>query len=227
MALRFAGARSVVRGKDATIAGVPLRVSQMFLATALVVGFLAGQDVARTRLVRVPKIRSLDEALHVFDRGSSAFMGGRPSFGLALAAGLAVAVIYALSVVAHELGHLAVARRLGVGVGAMQLHAFGGYVEVVDDDSLTAGKLAAIAGAGPFVTAVLALVSAVLLSRFGWPLTGVPIGGAARAAAAGRVLSAAFTINILMLMINLLPVRALDGGQLLYAARLWRGRSGG
>jgi Zn-dependent protease len=222
MASRF---RGVVGAENATIAGVPLRVSQMFIAVALVVGFFAGRNVAGTRLVRVPQVRTLDEALHVFDRGSSAFMEVRPSLGWAVAAGLGVAVIYALSVVAHELGHLAVARRVGVGVAAMQLHAAGGYVEVDDDDSLTAGRLAAIAGAGPLVTAVLALVSAVLLTAFGWPLTGLPIDGSAGAAAAGRVLSAAFAINVLVLLINLLPVRALDGGQLLQAVKLWRGRS--
>lgn len=223
MALRF---RAVVGAENATIAGVPLRVSQMFLAVALVAGVLAGQDVAATRLVRLPKIRTLDEALHAFDRGSKAFMEVRPSLGWALAAGLGVAVIYALSVVAHELGHLAVARRMGVGVAAMQLHAYGGYVEIDDDDSLTAGRLAAIAGAGPLVTAVLALVSAVLLNSLGWPLNGVPSEGSAGAAAGGRVLSAAFTINGLVLAINLLPIRALDGGHLLHAARLWRARSG-
>jgi Zn-dependent protease len=66
----------------------------------------------------------------------------------------------------------------------------------------------------------------VLLTSFGWPLAGVPVEGSSAAAAAGRVLSAAFAINILMLMINLLPFRALDGGQLMRAARLSRGRSG-
>ena len=212
--------------ENATIAGVPLRVSQMFLAVTLVAGFLAGKDVANTRLVRIPTFTSVEQALHVFDPGGPLSVEIRPSLGWAVAAGAGVAFIYALSVVAHELGHLAAARRAGVHVAVMQLHAAGGYVEVADDDSLTAGRLAAIAGAGPLVSAVCALVSAALLTALGWPLAGVPVEGSAAAAAAGRVLSAAFVLNIVILMINLLPFRALDGGQLVRAARMWRGRSG-
>lgn len=208
----------------ATIAGVPLRVSQAFLAVALLVGFWAGQDVAGTRLVRIPDIDSVEDALHVFDPGSPLLTEVRPSFGWAVAAGVGVAAIYALSIVAHELGHLWAARRAGVDVAAMQLHAAGGYVEVADDDSLTAGRLAAIAAAGPLVTAGLALGAALLLTALGWPLTGIPVEGSAAEAAGGRVLSALFAVNLVALLINLVPLPALDGGKLLQAARMWRGR---
>jgi Zn-dependent protease len=218
----------VVRSvENATIAGVPLRVSEWFLAITLALGFFAGQDVADTKLVRIPTFDTTDEALHVLDPGVLAGLEVRPSLGWAVAAGVAVAAIYALSIVAHELGHLVAARRAGAGVAAMQLHFAGGYVEVDDDDSLTAGKLAAIAVAGPLVTAVLALVSWLVLTALGWPLAGVPIEGSAAAAAAGRVLSAAFVMNLLALVINLVPLRSLDGGLLLEAGRLWRGRGGG
>jgi hypothetical protein len=118
----------------------------------------------------------------------------------------------------------AAARRVGLDVRAVELHAAGGFVELGDDDRLTAGRLAAVAGAGPVVTGALALVAAPLLSALGWPLTG---GSRASGAdvAAGRVLSAVFTINLVGLVVNLLPFRPLDGGHLLTAARLWRGRS--
>ncbi len=49
-------------------------------------------------------------------------------------------------------------------VAAIELHAAGGFVEMNDDDALTAGKLATIAGAGPLVTAALMLVSGVALT---------------------------------------------------------------
>jgi len=120
---------------------------------------------------------------------------------------------------------LAAARLVGVEVAAIELHAAGGFVEMHDDDALTAGKLATIAGAGPLVTAGLTLVAGVALTAFGWPLTDPPVDTSA-AAALGRVLSAAFLINALMLVTNLLPVRPLDGAHLLVAARLWRLRRG-
>ena len=100
MSLRALVLRSVPRAETATIAGVPLRVSQLFVAVTLVVGFLGGRDVADTRLVRLPSITSVDEALHAFDPGSSLFTEITPSFWWAVAAGVGVAAIYALSVVA-------------------------------------------------------------------------------------------------------------------------------
>ena len=72
----------------------------------------------------------------------------------------------------------------------------------------------------------LAAIAAVALSLLGWPLLGVPTSGSGAEAALGRVLSGAFAINVLALAINLVPLRALDGGQLLEAARLRRSRSG-
>ncbi len=153
-----------------TIAGVPLHISQAFLAVVLLLGFFAGSQVADTRLVRIPTFESTEEALRAFEPGG-AFetidMEITPGLGWAVAAGLGVAAIYALSVVAHELGHLLAARRAGVHVAAMHLHAAGGYVELDDDDSLTAGKLAAIVAAGPLVTAALALVAALVLVELG------------------------------------------------------------
>jgi Zn-dependent protease len=212
--------------ENARIAGVPLRVSEAFLVVALLLGFLVGRQVAGTRLVRIPRIDSVEEALHVFDPGGPLEIEIRPSIGWALAAGAGVALVYALSVVAHELGHLVAARRAGAGVGEMRLHAAGGYVEVDDNDDLTAGRIAAIAAAGPLVTAVLALALAAVLTALGWPLTGMPVEGSAAAAAAGRVLSAAFALNVAGVVINLLPFRPLDGGQLVLAAKLRRARSG-
>jgi len=146
--------------------------------------------------------------------------------GWALVTGLAVALVYALSIIAHELGHLLAARQSGIAVSAVVLHLFGGHVEIDDDDRLTAGRLAWIAGAGPLVTAALALACGVAIATLGWPFAGAPDSESAAEVAAGRTLSAAFAINALALATNLLPVRMLDGGQLLAAARLWRARSG-
>ena len=211
---------------DASIAGVPLQITTTFIAAAIVLGFFAGRDVASTSLINLPSLGSLDEVLRAFEPGGAAVTVTNPSSGWVVAAGLGVALVYALSVVAHELGHLTAARLLGIDVTAVQLRAAGGFVEMDDDDLLTAGRLAWIAGAGPLVTSVLTLGAGVLLMALGWPLTDVPGSETGGAVALGRVLSAAFMINLLGLVVNLLPVRALDGGHLLAAARLWRQRRG-
>ena len=209
----------------AAIAGVPLHATQMFFAVALVLGFFAGHGVATTMLVSVPRFRSLHDALHAFELGGPLESVTHPSTGWVVVAGLGVALVYGLSVLTHELGHLAAARIVGVEVAAIELHAAGGFVEINDDDALTAGKLATIAGAGPLVTAALTLLSGVALTALGWPLTGTPVDTGAHAAL-GRTLTAAFIINALGLATNLLPVRPLDGAHLLAAARLWRKRRG-
>jgi Zn-dependent protease len=210
-----------------TIAGVPLRVTQAFLALILAVGFYAGQDVAGTRLEPEMHIGNLQDALHAFDSGSPLYAEIPPSFGWALAAGLGVAAIYVLSIVAHELGHLVAARRAGVDVAAMELNATGGFVEMADDDALTAGGLATIAGAGPLVTACLALISGTALAVLGWPLTGMRVDHGSAPVGVGRILSAAFELNLFCLVVNLVPIRPLDGADLLTALRMWRARRGG
>lgn len=202
--------------RGASIAGVPLNVTVTFVAVAIVLGCLAGYEVASASLVHLPSFGSLEETLRSYQAGGPAVTVTHPSGGWVVIAGLGVAVIYALSVLAHELGHLAVARFLGVEVASIELHAAGGFVEMEDDDWLTAGRLASIAGAGPLVTGCLALLSAALLG----PLTGQSEGDTGAGVALERVLSAAFTINLLGLVVNLVPVRALDGGHLLAAARL-------
>ena len=174
----------------ASIAGVPLHVTGTFIAVAIVLGFFAGRDVASTSLIDLPSLGSLDEALRAFEPGGPAVTVTKPSSGRVVAAGLGVALVYALSVLAHELGHLTAARLVGIDVAAVQLHAAGGFVEM-DDDRLTAGRLAWIAGAGPLVTSVLALVAGVLLTALGWSLTGVPASETGGGVALGRVLSGA------------------------------------
>jgi len=188
-----------------------------------VLGFLAGRSVRNAPLapdLPAPNA-SLAEHLRALGPGGPLqSAAAHPSIGWALVTGLAVALVYALSIIAHELGHLLAARQSGIAVSAVVLHLFGGHVEIDDDDRLTAGRLAWIAGAGPLVTAALALACGVAIATLGWPFAGAPDSESAAEVAAGRTLSAAFAINALALATNLLPVRMLDGGQLLAAARL-------
>jgi Zn-dependent protease len=210
-----------------TVAGVPLRVSPWFAVVASVIGWRAGQDVANVRFADAPAIpedwRAVGAWLETHDPFDITIT--QPSTGWVIAAALGVALVYFLSVVAHELGHFTAARALKVEVTAVELNFAGGSVEMHDDDRLTAGKLAAIVAAGPLVTALLALGTAVALRTLGWPLTDTPDVQTSAGVTAGRILASAFLINVVALAVNLLPIRGLDGGQLLTAAQLRVSRS--
>lgn len=192
-------------------------------------GFRAGQDVANVRFADAPVMpedwRELAPWLETHDPFDITLI--QPSTGWVIAAALGVALVYVLSVVAHELGHLAAARAHKVEVTAVELNFAGGYVEMHDDDRLTAGKLATIVAAGPLVTALVALGAWIALCTLGWPLTGTPDLQTSPGVTAGRILASAFLINVVALAVNLLPIRRLDGGLLLSAARLRVSRSAG
>jgi Zn-dependent protease len=204
-----------------TVAGVPLRVSPLFVITAAVFGWIYGVDVKDVRFVEQPAMpddwRELSLWLQTHD--PMHFTTTQPSTGWVIAAMLGAALVFALSIVAHELGHFAAARACNVEVDAIQLGPWGGWVEV-HDDRLTAGKLTAIVAAGPLVTAFLVLGAYIALRTLGWPLTGIPDLQTSAGVTAGRILASAFTFNAVLLVMNLLPFRPLDGGQLLAAARL-------
>ena len=206
-----------------TVAGIPLRVSALFAVVASIIGWRAGQAVADVRFAEAPAMsedwREVGAWMQTHDPMDLAIT--QPSSGWVIAAALGVALVYALSVIAHELGHLAAARALKVHVTAVELDVAGGYVEMCDDDRLTAGRLAAIVAAGPLVTALLALASWIALRALGWPVTGTPDLQTSAGVTAGCVLASTFLINVVSLAVNLLPFRTLDGGQLLTATRLW------
>jgi Zn-dependent protease len=71
-----------------------------------------------------------------------------------------------------------------------------------------------IIAAGPLVTACLA-AGAYALYRVDLPYS--PLG-----AVADHLVNVALIVNVVGLVINLLPIRSLDGGQLLRAARAGR-----
>jgi membrane-associated protease RseP (regulator of RpoE activity) len=204
-----------------TVAGVPLRMSPLFVAVASVIGWRAGQDVANARFAETPVVpedwRELSAWLETYDPAD--IVVTQPSTGWVIAAALGVALVYALSVIAHELGHFLAARALDIEVTAVELDAAGGYVEMHDDDRLTAVKRATIIAAGPLVTALLALGTFIALRVLGLPLADMPHLQSGAGVAAGHILASAFWINLIALAVNLLPLRSLDGGQLLSAAR--------
>lgn len=133
------------------------------------------------------------------------------SWSWVLVGALGVGLVYVLSVLAHELGHYLTARRPGVDVDGITLNAGGGFVTFTDDARLTRGRFALIVAAGPLVTACLA-AAAYALYRFDMPYSPAGI-------VADQAIEVALLINVIGLVINLLPFRGLDGGQLLRTAR--------
>ena len=139
----------------------------------------------------------------------------------------AVSLLFFASVAVHELAHGVVAERRGLGGGVVMLLFFGGTTQPGRDAQRPADE-AAVAGAGPVASfGIAALCIAV------WQLAARTIGSAGSAVGSGTsgshdfgdaVAESAFVLaalNVLLAVINLLPVFPLDGGRLLRAA-LWQ-----
>jgi Zn-dependent protease len=113
--------------------------------------------------------------------------------------GLAVVSMLAVSVVVHELGHALVARHLGVPVGGIGLHFFGGAAEL-KGLARRPGDEIAIAAAGPAVSFALAGVGYALATVSGVGAFGL----------------FAF-VNLVLALFNLVPAFPSDGGRILRA----------
>jgi Zn-dependent protease len=132
----------------------------------------------------------------------------RPVYWLAGACGAAVLLA---SLLAHELAHAVVARRMGVGVGSVTLWLFGG-VTTLQGEAKTPKAAFRIAFAGPATSLVLSAAFAGLAMAL------------ATARAASIAVNVAWwlgAINLLLGLFNLLPGAPLDGGRLV-RAYLWR-----
>jgi Zn-dependent protease len=134
-----------------------------------------------------------------------------------IAAALASLLFFG-SILLHELGHALAARREGIEVVGIELFFFGGLMQM-SRDAATPGQEFRVSAAGPLVNVVIALV-------FG--LAGIISEGAGgffeTARLSGRaslfeVVTAFFvSMNLLVLVLNLIPAFPLDGGRLLRAA---------
>ena len=129
--------------------------------------------------------------------------------GAILMAAVAVLLFFA-SVVAHELGHAFAALRAGLKVEGIELWMFGGFARLRDAPR-TPGEQFKIAVAGPLVSLVLAVV------LLGGALA-VDSGGFSDVADGNEtdpwlvVLGLIGTLNLAVLLLNLLPAYPLDGG---------------
>lgn len=197
-----------------------LHVTPSFVALCLTFAVLSARDLREKkvwpRADEPPQLAGEfnEENVDAWIRAFEAYANAQPaplSWPWVIAAGLGVALVYTLSVLAHELGHYLAARRLRVAVGGITLHGAGGFVEFVDDDRLTRRRFALIVAAGPLVTALLALVA--------YPLSGLELPSSPAAVVAEHLITCALLVNAVGLAINLLPLRGLDGWLLLHSLR--------
>ena len=127
------------------------------------------------------------------------------------AAGIVTAIVFFLSLLAHEVSHAVVARRNGVGVRSITLWLFGGVAQL-QGEAHTAGADFRIAAVGPATSIGLAVVfGAAQLAAGTAGAHGLVVGA----------LSWLWKINLLLAAFNLVPAAPLDGGRILRAG-LWR-----
>lgn len=151
-------------------------------------------------------------ALVAFGLGSGRFPAAHPGYDTVVytLAGLATAVLFFASILAHELGHALLAQRRGVQVEGITLWLFGGVARF-EQEAVSARDDLQIAVVGPLVS--LATAGVAVLLAAGLRLVGAPdlvVG----------VFGWLALINVVLGVFNLIPAAPLDGGRILRAA-LW------
>jgi Zn-dependent protease len=141
---------------------------------------------------------------------------------------VATAIGFFGSIVLHELGHAFAALRKGIGISSIQLWIFGGLARM-DREADSPGTEFQVAVAGPGVT----LAIAAILSLVGFAVAG--LGGFAHTlrlafelhtdpSVSGftSMLALLASINVYLLVFNMLPAFPMDGGRVARAVVWWR-----
>ena len=134
--------------------------------------------------------------------------------GLIWAVAAATAVLFFISLLAHEMSHALMARSRGIPVHSITLFALGGIAQM-EKDANTARTEFLVAIVGPITSMVIGIVCLGVATSLGWSVTGPADGGIVAA-----VLGWLGSINVLLALFNMLPGYPLDGGRILRAA-LW------
>lgn len=122
--------------------------------------------------------------------------------------GAVTAVLFAVSVLLHELGHVALALREGIPVKGVTLFIFGGVAQISREPKSPGGEFR-IAIAGPIVSLLLSgFFGLIWLLNQSIPLIAAPTEYMMR-------------INFMLAVFNLIPGFPLDGGRVLRAL-VWK-----
>jgi Zn-dependent protease len=137
---------------------------------------------------------------------------GSNSFVLAVVS----ALLFFLSILLHELGHAWVAIRNGIPIQGIDLWMFGGVAKLGKDTD-SPGVEFRVAVAGPVVTVLIAALCfglAALVSGTSEALDSSRFEEVGVTGATTAVLGYLTSINILLLLFNLIPAFPLDGGRI-------------
>jgi Zn-dependent protease len=128
------------------------------------------------------------------------------------------------SIVLHELGHAFAAIRNGIGITSIQLWIFGGMARM-DRESDSPSTEFKVAVAGPLVTlAIVVALTAIGLVAVGPEEFRRAALVESNAGTSGAVAAIAWlaSINLLVLVFNLLPAFPMDGGKIVRAISWWK-----
>jgi Zn-dependent protease len=128
------------------------------------------------------------------------------------------------SIVLHELGHAFAALRNGIGISSIQLWIFGGMARM-DRESDSPSTEFKVAVAGPLVTlAIVVVLTAIGLAAVGPEEFRRAALVESNAGTSGAIAAIAWlaSINLLVLVFNLLPAFPMDGGKIVRAIAWWR-----
>ena len=136
-----------------------------------------------------------------------------------LVAVVAAAAFFA-SIVLHEMGHALAARREGIDVAGIDLFLFGGVMRM-NGEPRSPGAEFRVAVAGPLVTLLImaaAAGAAILLAGVDSFWDAASLSASADATPAEVVVSLLVSMNLVLLVFNLVPAFPLDGGRIARAA---------
>jgi Zn-dependent protease len=125
------------------------------------------------------------------------------------------ALLFFLSILLHELGHAVVAIRNGIPISGIDLWLFGGVAKL-ERDTDSAGVEFRVAVAGPLVTLAIAALCFGLGAWISSPddvLEGAVYDSSVQTQATA-VLGYLMSINLIVLVFNLIPGFPLDGGRI-------------
>lgn len=158
--------------------------------------------------LRIGKVAGIPVTVHwsLIVIGLLIVMSLSSQFGVSAAAATIGALFFFASILAHELAHAMVARKVGIPTESIDLWILGGMARLTREAPSPKAEVV-MAGAGP--------------------LTSLVLGGAFTAlgiATGHEVIAWLGVINLLLGGFNLLPAAPLDGGRILQGVLWWRNK---